>query len=207
MYLVYIFASSFFSTSNAKQIENFEVQKKDNDNDGKSLENLSFDKVYQDRLFVIKMYDTLNMKPSAAELERLAASGDRVAIMRHMIKLQKESIAPTEQMDERYDDDKEQEAIEREAKEQQAKKQEQEEYSNDKVTNEVTNEVRKDYRGFSLISDNEEPSELEEDMFHSKRQSLTEQHHNHATESAKEHPAKKHVRDMYMMLGRIDALL
>jgi hypothetical protein len=43
------------------------------------------DEMYANRLFVLKMYETLGKKPNPSELDRIAALGGRVEIMQHLV--------------------------------------------------------------------------------------------------------------------------
>ena len=47
------------------------------------------DEAYERRMFVLKMYDSLNKKPTPEELDRVASLGDKVKIMEYIVSSEK----------------------------------------------------------------------------------------------------------------------
>ena len=67
----------------------FGFQKKHNDSVEAFVDITDEDKLYENRLFVIKTFDSLSKKPTAEQLTELSKVSDRIEVMRRIIELTK----------------------------------------------------------------------------------------------------------------------
>ena len=180
--------------------------------EGFQVENSKNDDLYANRMFVLKMYDSLGKKPSTQELERVASMRSKVDIMQHMVEVagQKEEfstrIATEEEeadvvfsprivdIDDVYTPIKDKSPGETPITEPQQEPQpEPQRYINTNAPETAppvasnANSSFESSSSFELIKNPNQKSQVSNPVV-----------------SQIQNPAKQYVRDMYMLLGRLD---
>lgn len=149
------------------------------------------DEMYQNRLFVLKMYETLGKKPSSEELDRVASIGTKVEIMQYLV-----------------------------AEAERAESKKIEHFAENKIedSDEIFGPIDDEAIILPVKPRQETPKETtppppppqpspEPAIVQQQQQLVSTTPATHRKGINDEHPAKKYVRDMFMLLGRIDAML
>lgn len=159
---------------------------------------------YKDRLFVIKMFDTIDMKPTAEQLDHLASLKDRIAVMQYIIDLDMKNKSTSQQT---AKEKPEAEKMEKDVKDIEPKPKE---TKNDATKEDTRTQEQAPSTNDSSINEDEGYTSsvvADKDDRFMEEEDIAYRGYSVVKPSKTDHPARQYIRDMYMMLGRIDAML